>query len=162
MSLFIPDFRFEHALDISVEFFKENNISVIISDIDNTLVTYGDSVPTDKCLKWIHTLRENGIDIAFLSNNSPRRVRVFNEQLQLHSRGKGLKPLPGRAKKLMAKLHCKKENTCILGDQIFTDVLCGKLLGVKTVLVDPIKDKTDPFTRFKRMLERLILSGTDE
>jgi predicted HAD superfamily phosphohydrolase YqeG len=44
-----------------------------------------------------------------------------------------------------------------MGDQIFTDVWAGKRLGVRTILLPPIKDKRDIFTRFKRLLEKPIL-----
>ena len=44
-----------------------------------------------------------------------------------------------------------------MGDQIFTDVLAARLAGIRAALVPPIKDKTDPLTRFKRLLERPIM-----
>ena len=46
-----------------------------------------------------------------------------------------------------------------MGYQIFTDVLCARLAGVTSVLVDPIELETFPFFRFKRALERLIPRG---
>lgn len=53
----------------------------------------------------------------------------------------------------------KKSELAIVGDQIFTDVLCARLAGVTSVMVDPIELETFPFFRFKRALERLILRG---
>jgi predicted HAD superfamily phosphohydrolase YqeG len=41
-----------------------------------------------------------------------------------------------------------------MGDQLFTDVLAGKNLGMHAYTVPPIRDKRDLFTRFKRLLER--------
>ena len=48
-----------------------------------------------------------------------------------------------------------------MGDQIFTDVLAARLAGVRAALVPPIKDKTDLFTKFKRLLEKPILKKYD-
>jgi predicted HAD superfamily phosphohydrolase YqeG len=47
-----------------------------------------------------------------------------------------------------------KKNTALMGDQIFTDVLCAHTMGIRAILVPPIKDKTNLFFRFKRLLER--------
>ena len=54
-------------------------------------------------------------------------------------------------------MNVPRENVCMLGDQIFTDVLAGQNAGLKTILVPPIKDKTDILTRSKRVLEKPFL-----
>ena len=46
-----------------------------------------------------------------------------------------------------------RDCAAIMGDQVFTDVWAGHNAGIKTILVPPIKDKTDLFTKFKRLLE---------
>ena len=46
----VPDFMFSSVYDITPEFFKENGITSIVSDIDNTLVTYDDEKPTKQLL----------------------------------------------------------------------------------------------------------------
>ena len=48
-------------------------------------------------------------------------------------------------------------DTAVLGDQIFTDVLAGKRLGLRCILVKPIKDKKSLFFFFKRLLEKPFL-----
>ncbi len=153
-----PDYIFSSAYDITPEFLHSIGISTVISDIDNTLITYDDEAPTQQCICWLDEMRASGIKISFLSNNTTDRVDVFNKDLSLPAIGKGAKPLPCKAKKLFEQLNTDKTACVFLGDQIFTDVICGKLLGVRTVLVPPIKDKKDPFTRFKRVLEGLILN----
>ena len=58
----------------------------------------------------------------------------------------------------MAQLGVQPNQTACLGDQIYTDVLCGKWARLQwTLLVPPIKDKTDLFTRFKRLMEKPVL-----
>ena len=50
------------------------------------------------------------------------------------------------------------ENSAFLGDQIFTDVLSARNLGIKiALLVPPIKDKLTLFFRFKRLMEKPII-----
>lgn len=47
----------------------------------------------------------------------------------------------------LARLGAKKSELAVVGDQIFTDVLCARLAGVTSVLVDPIELETFPFFR---------------
>ena len=57
----------------------------------------------------------------------------------------------------MESMGTTKENTALMGDQVFTDVWAAKNAGIKAILVPPIRDKRDIFTRFKRLLEKPIL-----
>ena len=45
----------------------------------------------------------------------------------------------------------------MVGDQLFTDVLGGNLVGMHTVLVRPLIDNALPHTRVTRRLERAVL-----
>lgn len=156
---FVPDFMFSSVYDITPEFFKENGITSIVSDIDNTLVTYDDEKPTKHLLKWLEELNECGISVSFVSNNSHERVRIFNEELGFFAVGKSGKPFKKNVLRALEKMNAEKKNACIIGDQVFTDVLAGRNAGIRTVLVPPIKDKTDVFTKFKRVLEKPILKA---
>lgn len=155
----VPDFMFSSVYDITPEFFKENGITSIVSDIDNTLVTYDDEKPTKQLLKWLGELNEYGISVSFVSNNSHERVRIFNEELGFFAVGKSGKPFKKNVLRALEKMNAEKKNACIIGDQVFTDILAGRNAGIRTVLVPPIKDKTDVFTKFKRLLEKPILKA---
>lgn len=157
MSLFVPDFIFDNFYSITPEFLKENNISAIVSDIDNTLVTYDDEKPTLRVLSWLESLASADIKISFVSNNSHERVRIFNEALGFFAVGKSGKPFKKNVLYAIEYMNVPRENVCMLGDQIFTDVLAGQNAGLKTILVPPIKDKTDILTRSKRVLEKPFL-----
>ena len=159
MSLLVPDFIFDNFYSITPEFLKENNISAIVSDIDNTLVTYDDEKPTLRVLSWLESLSSADIKISFVSNNSHERVRIFNEALGFFAVGKSGKPFKKNVLRALEKMNAEKKNACIIGDQVFTDVLAGRNAGIRTVLVPPIKDKTDVFTKFKRLLEKPILKA---
>lgn len=47
----------------------------------------------------------------------------------------------------------------IVGDQVFTDVLCANLAGAVSILVEPIELEPFPFFKLKRRLEKLVLRG---
>ena len=42
----------------------------------------------------------------------------------------------------------------MLGDQLLTDAYAGKHIGLRAIIVPPIHDKTNPFFKCKRLLER--------
>ena len=102
-------------------------------------------------------MKENGIKAAFVSNNDFDRVSRFNREIGIPMYPKGKKPLKKFMRRAMIELGVGKEETAIMGDQIFTDVWAGRNVGIRCVVVPPIKDKTDPFTRFKRVLERPVM-----
>ncbi len=47
----------------------------------------------------------------------------------------------------------------MVGDQLFADVVSGRLAGLACILVRPIHPEQEPwFTRMKRPLERFLLN----
>ncbi len=74
----MPDYVFDDFTSLTAEWLKKHGVTGIVTDIDNTLVTYDDPEPTAPVLKWLKMLKENGIKVALVSNNaSPDRVRLF-------------------------------------------------------------------------------------
>ena len=56
----------------------------------------------------------------------------------------------------MKVLSSTKDNTALIGDQLFTDVWGANRAGVTSILVNPISDKEDKFVAFKRHIEKFI------
>ena len=54
-------------------------------------------------------------------------------------------------------LEMPRRQIAVVGDQLFTDVLSGKLCGLYTILTEPIEAKDFPVTKIFRFLERLML-----
>ena len=154
---FVPDYIFNTFDEVSVDFLQKNNIKAVISDIDNTLEPYENAVPSQRVLKWLSSLTQQGIACAFVSNNNKARVELFNAELGLVAFYKAGKPFSKNVKKAMDMLGVRAENTILLGDQVFTDVWAARNAGIRACLVPPIKDKTDVLTKFKRLLEKPVL-----
>ena len=111
-------------------------------------------MPTEEVLRWFSELRDAGISCAIVSNNSKERIDLFNKELGLVAYAKAKKPFAKNIKQAMIDIGTDNTNTVFMGDQIFTDVLGAHNAGIKAILVPPINDKRDLFTRFKRFLER--------
>ena len=153
----MPDLYLDDIYCISAEFLKSKGIKAVLLDIDNTLVTYDDPLPTESVLNWLSSLSCAGISAAFISNNHKERVELFNSELKLFATWDSKKPSGKCYRAAMKHLGTDPTNTAVIGDQVFTDVWSAKMLGLYAILVKPIKDKTSLFFRSKRALEKPIL-----
>ena len=156
-NIFFPDEYLDDITQIDIEKLAKNGIRCILSDVDNTLEPYEEEYPTEKTNRFFAHLKENNIEIAFISNNEPTRVDRFSKGTGYTYTANAKKPLTKGTKSLQKKLGYDKKEIVMLGDQIFTDILCGRLCGFYCILVKPIRDKKTLFFRFKRTLEKPIL-----
>jgi len=53
-------------------------------------------------------------------------------------------------------------STAMVGDQLFTDILGARRLGIHAILVSPLSDSELPHTRLKRRIERFLLGRRDD
>lgn len=161
LDFFQPDFYFEKYSDISLDFLKKNGIKTLLLDVDNTLAPYEQAEPSEENLLWLNSLKKECISFAFISNNSSdTRIVRFNEKIGVPAFAKSGKPFAKRSiDRALLALGSKKEESAFVGDQIFTDVLAGKIYGMRAILVPPIKDKKNLFFRFKRALEKPVLNS---
>ncbi len=151
-----PNIKLDRVTDITPEILKKYNITHLILDVDNTLSTHHGQVLTDGLPEWLENMKNSGISLLILSNSKEQRVKPFAEKISLDYLSLGLKPLPFGYLRALKKLGSKRKSTAIVGDQIFTDVLGGNLVGVKTLLLTPIKLEATAGFRFKRWVERLV------
>ena len=154
---FVPEYRFERFDLASADFLAEIGVKGIILDVDNTLEPYENSVPGKHVVDWLNSLKERGIKAAIVSNNGKDRIELFNKDLSLPAYYKAKKPFKKNIYRAMADMQTSADETVLMGDQVFTDVWAAHNAKIRAILVPPIKDKTDVFTKFKRMLERPIL-----
>ena len=152
-SWFLPDYIFAKFDDITVDFLASRGIKALLIDIDNTLAPYEVAEPDERIAEWFKMLRERGISATLVSNNGRERVELFNRTLGLPYYYKSGKPFAKNLKKAMAAMGSDKTNTAMLGDQLLTDAAAGKHIGLTTIIVPPIRDKSNLFFRSKRALE---------
>ena len=151
---FTADAFYQTIYYIPPDFFSEHGISAILSDIDNTLIPYEEEEPNEHIREWLDGLAARGIRVAVASNNHRPRVEKFNRTLGLFAVSNAAKPSRRAVKQVLRHFGVKREQLCLIGDQVFTDVLAAKRAGCICILVEPIRDKRDLFTRLKRYFER--------
>ena len=156
---FYPDYRFKTISDIPESFFSDNGIKFAVLDIDNTLVPYTSPSPDENALLFLERLKNEGIEYAFVSNNDWDRVMAFCDGMDAYYIAKSGKPFIRNIKKVMKNFGAKKNNTVLIGDQVFTDVYAANRAGITSVMVDPIEAKETPFFGFKRAIEKVVLKN---
>lgn len=154
---FKPKIKLNKVTDINVEILNKYGIKALILDVDNTLSTHHGQELTEGLEDWLKYMYNNGILLTILSNSKERRVKPFAERIGLSYVSLGLKPLPFGYLRARKALGVNKKVVAIVGDQIFTDVLGGNLVGFKTILLNPIKLETSKSFKFKRAIERFII-----
>lgn len=155
---FSPDWYFASAFDITPGFLLSNGIKAVVLDIDNTLVTYGDAEPTERVVEWVSSLKSAGIKTAIASNNKKERVDLFNKKLGVFCTSRSGKPSTKAVRAACAEFSVAPTEVAVIGDQIFTDVLCANRADAVAILTSPIPYRENLFFRFKRGLEKPIIN----
>ena len=155
---FVPEYYFETFDKASAEFLLSIGVKGIVLDVDNTLEPYENPIPGAHVVAWLESLKAVGISAAIVSNNGGERINLFNKELGLPAYYKAKKPFKKNVLNAMRDMGTDQSNTILMGDQVFTDVWAAHNTGLRAILVPPIKDKTDILTRFKRVLEKPVLS----
>ena len=155
---FVPEYYFDKFNEASAEFLRSIGVKGIVLDVDNTLEPYENPLPGEHVVAWLDSLKKQGISAAIVSNNGGERINLFNSSLELPVYYKAKKPFKKNVLRAMLDMGTDKENTILMGDQIFTDVWAAHNTGIRAILVPPINDKRDILTRFKRLLEKPVLN----
>ena len=120
-------------------------IKLVLADLDNTLVPYKVPAPTQEVVDWKNALEAQGIQLFILSNSrKPGRAQRFAEALGVPFQGHSGKPKKAGYLRAMERMGAKPEETVMVGDQIFTDILGANNAGVIPLMVEPIRLAGNP------------------
>ena len=153
-----PDYNVESLEDIDFDALKSEGKSVLMFDLDSTLMPSksGDYLPkTKELLKKL----QQDFTVVVLSNNTNQnyidKVRsVTDFEVISHAR----KPDTKVMLEYLNRIGKSGDEAVMIGDRPLTDILCGQNANVTTILVDSItKDTEHKIVRFVRFLERLFV-----
>ena len=151
-----PNIKLHGITDITVELLKQHEIKALLLDVDNTMSTHHGTVLTDGLMEWIAKMSDSGIKLMVLSNSKRFRIEPFAARIGLPFISLGCKPLPTGYLRGVKALGEKRKNVAIVGDQIFTDILGGNIVGVKSILLTPIKLEDGWSFKVRRKLEKKL------
>ena len=152
-----PDRFVTRLADIAHEELEAMGKHGLIVDLDNTLMGFRQTELCEDHLAWCERAHERGFKMVMVSNNFTERVTGIARQLRIPCIPNALKPLPFGVMRAVRMLELPRERIAVVGDQLFTDVLSGKLCGLYTILTEPIESKDFPITKVFRFFERLML-----
>lgn len=165
----IPDHYFSAFQAVDFDMLKSAGYTNLLVDVDNTIARRDSDEVYGKAGKKILDLLDNnqGWKICLVSNiifgkKREMRVRRIADSLGLPAITAMFfdrKPYPDPFLKGMKVLESEPENTAIIGDQVFTDIIGGNRLGLLTVLVKPLgPDHWTTVLMGRRRKESIILN----
>lgn len=157
-SMLGPDRYVRRLAGVSLEALYDDGFRGLIVDLDNTLMGFAQTELEADHLEWVGRAHARGFKIVLVSNNFTERVTGIARRLGMQCVPNALKPLPFGVLRAVRMLALPRRQIAVVGDQLFTDVLAGKLCGLYTILTEPIEDKDFALTRVFRFFERLMLS----
>lgn len=151
---FIPKDIVKSVSDIDFSLWAKDGYKAVIIDVDNTLIPYD-----DRSLKpWHQTLKasllDHGFKVILLSNNHPENIAQFAKDIGFDVIPRATKPLNRGFKKALKILNVDSRDVLVIGDQLMTDVYGASRMRLSSILVKPIKKKSEKwYTQGFRFIE---------
>lgn len=153
--------RYVASVDlIRVDKLLEQGVRCVLLDRDNTLVPRDSKTAPPKVRAWLDELYAAGIAVCMVSNNfHTDAVCATAKELGCMVVHHAMKPSPFAVWHALGLAGVPVEQTILVGDQLFTDMIAGNLAGVKTVLVRPQCCADLWYTQIFRVVESFFLKG---
>ncbi len=154
-----PDLRIASVIELTPQVLKAQGVSALLVDLDDTLVASHSHDIASEYRTWLETIKAADIALLLLSNGYPARVQYWSKELGVEGLALVGKPFGCAYRRGLRHLGKTANQTAMVGDQLFTDVMGAKRLGIKSILVNPLSPGGLPHTRVFRKLEKMILKG---
>ncbi|ACX51802.1 HAD superfamily (subfamily IIIA) phosphatase, TIGR01668 [Ammonifex degensii KC4] len=157
IKLLLPKLYAPSLLSLTPLELRQRGIKALLLDLDNTLVPRGEEKVDSPVKNWVENLRRQGFKLCVVSNNTHGKGAGPIQELGVPAVFRAVKPFPWAFRRALELLGTRPEETAIVGDQLFTDILGGNLLGLYTILVPSLKGPDFIATRLLvRPVERLV------
>jgi HAD superfamily phosphatase (TIGR01668 family) len=155
-----PDIIVERLEHLDQDDLWERGVRGIILDLDNTLCAWHSSEVSPERMAWLQRAKER-FKLCILSNTiKGRRLCRVGDTIgipRLARWGLGRKPSGGGIRAALKVMGTRAEESAMVGDQVFADVLGGNRCGLLTVWIPVIDSREFISTRLVRLPERWVL-----
>mgnify|MGYP003571272765 CR=1 FL=1 len=152
-----PDYNLKNVYEINFQELKMSGIKCLMFDLDSTLMISKSGKFLPETIEWFKSF-EKEFETAIISNNkSIEYIENANKIAPCRVIGNANKPNPKVMAQYLESLNLEPEQAVMIGDRPLTDILAGKLLGCKTILVGSINPNENLPTKFIRALERTTI-----
>lgn len=156
-AIILPDFIFQTITQIRPAFLREHGVRLLLMDFDNTMLPYTTDRPEQPLLDWIAGMQDAGITLCIVSNSHKQRVPHFSQQYHVPCVTHAAKPGTRGIREAMARYGAAPQQTALVGDQIYTDVLGAKRAGITAIAVRSIHNHT-VWLKLRHLLELPFLA----
>src|SRR5207247_2169342 len=147
VSFLVPHLRLGSVLELKPPLLRERGLDGLFFDLDNTLLECRAARLSRAVEAWLLDLRSAGVRLCAVTNAGPARASALLGPLGIPFVTRAHKPLPFGCRRAMRHLKLTPPRTAMVGDQVFADVLAGRLAGLFTILVPPLSAAEPWFTR---------------
>lgn len=153
-----PDYNLKSIYDIDLEELKNQGVKGMLFDLDSTLMASKSGTYKEETLNWLEKVKSNFFMAVVSNNKNPEYIKKVEAISDFPVLFRANKPSDKHAREFLKSHNINPKDCVLVGDRPLTDILCGKLLGCKTILVDSITADTEkPIVRLVRFLERLSI-----
>ena len=151
------DYEAKTVYEIDYDKLKSEGIKVIAFDLDSTVMKSKSGTFSEKTLAMFENLKKD-FKLLIISNNSDLNyVSKAAKQIDFPVLAPAKKPATKVSKAFLKENGISEKEMVMVGDRPLTDILFGKFLGCKTILVDSINwYEEKPIVRFARSIERIV------
>ena len=154
-----PDYNLKNIYEIDFTELKKIGITCLMFDLDSTVMVSKSADFLPETVEWFNTFL-NDFEVAIISNNKNEEyIKNASRLAPCRVIGNANKPNPKIMRQYLDSIGVLPSNAAMIGDRPLTDILAGKLLGCKTILVGSINPKETLPTKFVRALERSTIRG---
>jgi len=157
LKIFYPQMYVDGILDIPLDKLRQKNIKAFIMDLDNTITEWNSNELRAEVAAWFRLIQSQGFKACILSNNGEQRIKNVADRLSIPFIHRAAKPRRKSFHLAVELMGAEAEQTAVVGDQVFTDILGGNRAGLYTILVKPLARREFVGTKINRTLEILIL-----
>jgi len=155
--IFCPYRVVESLYDIDFDELQAQGVRGIIFDLDNTIIPWDSADMCPDISAWLRGVMTMGFKVSIVSNNWHRRVKDIAMRFDLPFVSRAYKPAKMGFRRALAAMELEVGETAVVGDQLFTDVVGGNRLGLKTIWVKPLTSREFIGTRLQRRLEKVVV-----
>ncbi len=149
-----PDYNLKNIYEIDFEELKSQGVKCIMFDLDSTVMVSKSADFLPETVEWFNSFLRD-FEVAIISNNkNDEYIKNASRLAPCQVIGRANKPNPKVMKSYLDSIGVEPGSAVMVGDRPLTDILAGKLLGCKTILVGSINPKENLPTKFVRALER--------
>lgn len=152
-----PKLQANSILELDLDELIDSGIKGVIFDLDNTLVEWKKDTLSQEVIDLISRFKDKGFKLCILSNALEHRVEAVAQVLNIPYVSRAIKPRKSPFRKALEIMGTSPEETAVVGDQLFTDILGGNRMELYTIWTPPLSSTELLSTRAVRQIERLVI-----